>query len=107
VKLVTNVSNEKNEKADIKISTKLLDANNNIVGESEVPSSVNANDKGQVIQHITVNSPKLWSPDAPYLYKAEITLSANGTTQDVTTTNFGIRTIKFSAENGFTLNGKK
>src|SRR5689334_7320565 len=33
VKVVTNISNEKSEKSDIKISTRLLDADNNVVGE--------------------------------------------------------------------------
>ena len=107
VKVVTNVSNEKNERSDIKISTRLLDADNKIVGESETSSSINANDKTQAAQDITIKSPRLWSPDSPYLYKAEVTVFVNGNAEDMITTSFGIRAISFNAENGFMLNGKE
>ena len=107
VKVVTKISNEKSEKSEIKISTRLLDGDNKVVGEAETSSSINANDKTQAAQDITIKSPKLWSPDSPYLYKAEVTVSANGKTEDMTTSSFGIRTITFSAENGFMVNGRE
>jgi beta-galactosidase len=107
VKVVTNISNEKNEKSDIKISTRLLDAENKVVGGSETSSSISANDKTQTVQDITIKSPRLWSPGSPYLYKAEVTVTANGKTVDKTTSNFGIRVINFSAANGFSVNGKE
>jgi beta-galactosidase len=69
VKVVTNISNEKNEKADIKISTRVLDADNKVVGESETSSSVNANGKTQTVQDVAVRSPRLWSPDSPIYTK--------------------------------------
>jgi len=107
VKVVTNISNEKNEKADIKISTRVLDADNKVVGESETSSSVNANGKTQTVQDVAVRSPRLWSPDSPYLYKAQVTVFANGKAEDRTTSSFGFRAITFNAENGFRLNGKE
>ena len=107
VKVVTNISNEKKEKSDIKISTRLLDAYNKVVGESEKSSSISANDKIQAVQDITIKSPSLWSPDSPYLYRAEVTVSANGKAEDMTTSSFGIRSMTFSAENGFTVNGRE
>ena len=50
---------------------------------------------------IHVESPHLWSPDDPYLYHT--TIEAEG---DVLPVTYGIRTIAFSAEKGFLLNGK-
>src|SRR5205814_5160420 len=47
VKVSTNISNEQNERSDIKITTKLIDANHKTVGESETSSSINAHDKTQ------------------------------------------------------------
>ena len=107
IHVVTNISNEKNEKSDIKISTRLVDAYNKVVGESEKSSSISANDKTQAVQDITIKSPSLWSPDSPYLYRAEVTVSANGKAEDMTTNSFGIRSITFSAEDGFTINGRE
>ena len=54
---------------------------------------------------LEVKSPPLWSSDTPVLCQAEVELLVGGKVVDATTTTFGIREIKFSAENGFTLNG--
>jgi beta-galactosidase len=59
-----------------------------------------------VEQVIEVRSPKLWSPDSPELYSAEIEIVAAGKTLDTTSTRFGIRKIEVDAENGFRLNGE-
>jgi len=107
VKIVTNVSNELSKKSEINVTTRLLDADNKVVGRLETSSSINANDKTQTVQDIAIKAPKFWSTESPYLYKAEVTVSVNGNKKDATTTNFGIRSISFSAENGFMLNGKK
>ena len=50
---------------------------------------------------IHVENPHLWSPDDPYLYHT--TIEAEG---DVVPVTYGIRTIEYSAERGFVLNGK-
>ena len=50
---------------------------------------------------IHVENPHLWSPDDPYLYHS--TIEAEGDKVSVT---YGIRTIEYSAEKGFVLNGK-
>jgi len=50
---------------------------------------------------IHVENPHLWSPDDPFLYKT--TIEAEG---DVVPVTYGIRTIEYSAEKGFVLNGK-
>src|SRR6266487_825064 len=107
VKVISNISNGKNEKSNIIIRARLLDANEKSVATSETSSSVNANDKTQITQEIIIKSPKLWSPESPYLYKAEVTVFVNEHVEHMTTTNFGIRSISFSAESGFMLNGKK
>lgn len=50
---------------------------------------------------IHVELPRLWSPDDPYLYHT--TIEAEG---DVVPVTYGIRTIEYTAEKGFLLNGK-
>lgn len=53
----------------------------------------------------TVDKPRLWSPETPYLYTAHIRLTHNGELLDQATQKFGIRTVKVSKEGGFQLNG--
>jgi len=107
VNVITNISNQKNDRSDITVHTHILDADGKFIAETETQQSINAHDKANISQEITVNSPRLWSGDSPYLYKAEISVLVNGKAEDVSTANFGIRTITFSAENGFMLNGEK
>ena len=54
----------------------------------------------------TIDQPRLWSPDDPYLYEAVIKLKENGRVTDERRIKFGIRSFSFDAEKGFMLNGK-
>ena len=54
-----------------------------------------------------VDHPQLWSCESPNLYTAVVTLTLEGKPVDQLTEKFGIRTIEFSKEFGFKLNGKK
>ena len=56
---------------------------------------------------LNVKSPRLWSVDSPYRYTARISLlDADNVVRDVLEIPFGIRTINFSTDKGFLLNGK-
>ena len=45
---------------------------------------------------------RLWSPDHPYLYTCRVSFG-----EDVSEETFGIRTLKWNAEKGLTVNGKR
>ncbi len=53
-----------------------------------------------------VKEPKLWSPETPYLYTARTRVSKYNKVLDEVETRFGIRSISYTKENGFQLNGK-
>lgn len=57
---------------------------------------------------VTINTPKLWSPDSPSLYTLRSILVDTQTsdTLDVVSENFGLRWFEFTTEKGFILNGK-
>jgi beta-galactosidase len=54
---------------------------------------------------VPVANPKLWSTTSPNLYQLVINVVAGGATLDDDVTPFGIRTIKFDPDAGFSLNG--
>ena len=60
----------------------------------------------QFDQNISVPTPKLWSPETPYLYKAVSKLYVGNQLKDEVTTRFGIRSINYQPATGFSLNGK-
>ena len=55
-----------------------------------------------------IESPALWSPESPALYKCTAQLlDENGQVSDELSVKFGFRSVEFSPEQGFILNGKK
>jgi beta-galactosidase len=55
---------------------------------------------------LAIRNPQLWSLETPRLHTAEVTVSTGGVVRDRVTVPFGVRTISFSADKGFQLNGK-
>ena len=53
-----------------------------------------------------VKNPKLWSPETPHLYTARTRVSKDGVVLDEKETRFGIRSISYTPEHGFQLNGE-
>ena len=64
--------------------------------------SLKAGESTSVCFTYTIDNPKLWSPESPYLYEASVQLCGKKHS-----TKYGIRSFSFDAENGFVLNGKK
>lgn len=60
-----------------------------------------------VRQNLTVNAPKLWSPENPALYTARVKILKDGAVIDNNSVRFGIRTAEFIADKGFFLNGER
>jgi beta-galactosidase len=59
-----------------------------------------------VALELTLDNPRVWSPDTPELYTLQIALDVDGQGVDRYDTRFGIRTIRFDATDGFFLNGR-
>ena len=57
-------------------------------------------------KQIEVNDPFLWSIESPDLYNAEVIIEVKNRSVDKFNQTFGIRSIEFSAEKGFLLNGQ-
>lgn len=74
----------------------------------EIPFNRGQKVNEHAIDSITLNQPKLWSCEDPHLYKAIVTMyRPDGSVADQVSSNFGIRSIEYSPDFGFKLNGKK
>lgn len=100
------VMNDREEPFDMVLSTKILNPSGNKVAGGSTNQNIEANSFSEVTQELTIESPELWSPDSPVLYTAitEI-MDSDAEVLDVCETTFGIRTIEFTVEEGFLLNG--
>jgi beta-galactosidase len=56
--------------------------------------------------HSSIKSPRLWSPEKPYLYQVEIRLFNGANAIDGGMVRMGIRQAEFRGKDGFWLNGK-
>ena len=68
--------------------------------------SLAAGDHDEFSQVLAVPHPKLWSIEAPHLSKLVTTIFSGDSVMDRYETTFGIRSIRFDANEGFFLNGK-
>ncbi len=63
---------------------------------------------GELSDIFVLPAPKLWDMDAPHLYTANITLlNEAGEALDNVSVRFGVRTIQFTPDGGFFLNGRQ
>jgi beta-galactosidase len=107
VRVQTEVRNDRTVPAKVELVSEVLDAAGKRVALQRSQQTVPAAGKFDHDQTLpTVAAPKLWSPDRPYLYKLVSSLYADGKAVDRFETPFGIRTLKFTADQGFFLNGK-
>lgn len=106
VQVKTRVKNETNQPQNIVIKTQLLGANGSKEGSNRINIGLSANSEKDIDQTITVSKPLLWTPETPHLYQAQVQVLKDKNVIDDAKLNFGIRSIKFTPENGFQLNGK-
>lgn len=77
-----------------------------IVKSSEQNFTLSVNGKITVKQNVSLNNPDLWSLENPYLYKVISVIKQGNQIGDKKKVNFGIKTVRFDATEGFFLNGK-
>jgi beta-galactosidase len=106
VQIKTVVKNETALAQSVVLKTMLLNAQSKNAGNNETRVELAANSEREIIQTILVADPQLWTPETPHLYAAQVQVLKNKKVTDDTETNFGIRSIKFTTEKGFQLNGK-
>ncbi len=106
VSVETTVENQTLAPANCTIQTLVLDRNGHKISQSSMqPLSLVLNGKGTSKQQITVQSPRLWTLEDPYLYRVVSILRSGNKVLDQVTTKFGIRTIIIDAAEGVFLNG--
>ena len=96
--------------AKMPVGVRILDADGKVVTEQKNDIHFNAKwrDREYELPSISLENAKLWSPDSPYLYTAEVTLyDSEGNIADQIKEPFGVRTIEIVPQKGLLVNGKK
>lgn len=97
------------QQPETRVSATIKDKEGSVLGSStaEVPTLTKHNHDEIQLPPITLTNPTLWDLDNPYLYTVEVEVLIDSQLVDRKTETFGVRTIEYSSEFGFKLNGKK
>lgn len=104
VNVALNVHND-GKPDKMKLILELKDAEGKTVSKRNL--TFRADTDNCIKADLLVNSPKLWSPDTPYLYRLDVYVKeTDGCVKDAFSKRLGIRSITFSPDKGLILNGK-
>lgn len=101
-----SIRNQLDIYSEVVVRNSILDLAGNAIVSKDEAIKIPGNEEESVIQSIEVKKPKLWSLESPNLYMLKTEIYHKGSVVDVVETNFGIRSMHFSSEKGFLLNGK-
>jgi len=112
IDLKVSIDNQSAANADVSMSTQIYelgadDSRGTAVIAQATPASVSIPSQTRQISEVKldITNPKLWDVTSPNRYVAVTTLTQNGQPVDTYETPFGIRTIKFDPDAGFSING--
>jgi beta-galactosidase len=106
VSIRTKVANESAKSTEVTVETTFYDRAGHDAGKAESPLTIAPGKEMDAAQTIAVANPALWSPASPVLYRAVSRIRKGGKVVDEIETQFGIRSLSWSAEKGLLLNGK-
>jgi beta-galactosidase len=105
INIQTAVNNYSGKTLEIELLTRLTDMYGKVKAESRSKETVQAGMRSEFNQKALIKTPDLWSTDSPRLYTAISKVYYDGHLADTMETKFGIRSISFSTDKGFLLNG--
>jgi len=106
VRVRTRVQNEGADGVKATLTTTIIDAAGKKVGEQQAAGQIAAGGSHEFSQTLKVEAPRRWSIEEPYLYQVVSEVRVGDRLVDRYKTPLGIRTIEFTADKGFLLNGK-
>src|SRR5579872_3185693 len=95
------IQNERKTAANVELTTRVLGPDGKAVLELKKSGSIEAGGKAQFDLNGTVTKPQLWEPDHPSLYRVICTLRVAGKEVDTREVPLGIRTVKWTVDQGF------
>ncbi|HOK50844.1 MAG TPA: beta-galactosidase GalA [Bacteroidales bacterium] len=107
LRIGTTLQNDNHRPTSFDLMEQILDAQGNIIAQRRQQHlTLLGGESREWISEFEIKNPQLWSLENPYLHKLVTQVYQNDTLIDSYTTSFGIRSIRFSPDSGFFLNGK-
>lgn len=103
----TEVENTSDHTEMVTLNTLLYSPEGQIVGSIKSVAPIPSGESYAFHQETFIQAPYRWDVTSPQLYRAESQVIVGGDLRDGIVTKFGIRSIEFTPEEGFLLNGRK
>jgi beta-galactosidase len=109
VHIQNEIENQSTQSTKITVIVKINEyGKNEIIGSSRGSIvQISAGRVENLETEIVIQNPRLWNLESPNLYQARTYIQENRRIVDSTITVFGIRSVQFTSDNGFVLNGKR
>jgi beta-galactosidase len=102
------VANDATNDAEFEVKNSILDAAGRTLASSQSKGhSLAAGGATEISSRLTVSHPNLWSVETPYLHTLVTEVVQGVVVVDRYETPFGIRTLRWDAQEGFFLNGQR
>jgi beta-galactosidase len=103
----TNIANDGDQPEEVVVDWSLIDPDGKTMPLAPGPPvHVEAGKTAETTRAVVVGNTHLWSIDTPVLYRLKTVVHSGGSIADTYETPFGIRSIQFTVDQGFLLNGK-
>ena len=106
VQVKAHLKNGHGDLREGKWQTVLKNSRGKVVARQETPFSLASGADRTLEQTIPVANPELWHPYSPSLYRLECRIVSGKKVVDEMTETIGIRTIRYTAREGFFINGE-
>jgi len=106
IQVQTRLQNAAGLPADAVVTWEIFSPDGRAVASAKQSGRVAGSASLDLEQSAQVETPELWSPEAPRLYKLVTTVTKGIEIVDRVETAFGLRTVGMDAERGFLLNGR-
>jgi beta-galactosidase len=98
------LQNDSFDEAKCTVETELIDPSGKPIAKVAVAANVAPRSTMTTSHTVPVQSPALWSPASPQLYRAHTVVRVAQEISDDVANTFGFRTIRFDADHGFFIN---
>ena len=108
VNVITSISNKSpNAENEITVEQRIISPKGNEVAVKSIKGKLDAGLTRDFEMTLTLSNPQKWDIDHGVLYTLKTIVKRNDLILDTYTTSFGIRSIRFTADNGFYLNDRR
>lgn len=107
VKALIEVANESGSSGEAQLEIEIADPSGNIVGQVERKLILNSWEELEEEFEMEITQPYIWDIEHPYIYTCTARLKTGKEVIHASASTFGIRNFKWTANDGFFLNGRR